>query len=178
MNKSRRRAVLTAAISCGFILSSVASASGSVLPAGLDFGNQPVGVPSAPKNATLDPGQTCIPGGILPDFCYGNLIAPAVAVTGPFTQTNDCGFLTSIPCSIGIVFKPTSPGPASGTLTTGAGTANLTGTGVARNNDEGQNQNGGGGNGAGTTHKKKCKKHKHGHKRVLLRKCHKHKHHA
>jgi hypothetical protein len=177
VKSATRFGVLIASTSAALLVLA-GTAWGSVLPASLDFGSQPVGVPSAAKNATLDPGQTCIPGGILPDFCFGNLIGPAVAVTGPFTQTNDCGLLTSSPCSIGVVFKPTSPGPATGSLTTGAGTSTLTGTGVARNNSQNQNSPSGSvGNGGGTTHKKKCKKHKHG--RVLLRKCHKHhKHHG
>jgi hypothetical protein len=178
---SCRRAALALALSIGLVLASAGSAWGSLLPGSLDFGDQPVGVPSAPRNATLDPGSTCVGGGPFGDFCFPNIISPSLATTGPFSQTSDCQLIISSPCTVGVVFKPTSAGPATGTLTSGTSSVLLKGTGTARNASGG---NGGGGQtlaqGTGK-HKKKCKHHKKGHKRVLLRKCHKHhhgKHHA
>jgi len=82
----------------------------SLLPAGgPDFGNVPVGTPSAPKPITLTNVGTA------------PLIVTAIALSGDFGRTdpNAClGFLDiNASCIISVVFTPSSFGPRTGTLT-------------------------------------------------------------
>jgi hypothetical protein len=173
-----RIAALTAAISSIFVVSAARANASSLTPTTFDFGNQTVGKSSPTHPFVLNLTQNCTDFGFpVGTICFPTFVAPSIALTGPFTQTSDCPFLLSGPasCTSDVVFKPTQPGPATGTMTTGTGVATLRGNGVAAP----KVTNGNPGSATGTTaqqSKKKChKKHKHG--RVLLRKCHKHHHH-
>ena len=181
MKSARRLAALTAAISSFFLVSAAAAGASSLTPSSFDFGDQTVGKSSAPQPFVLNLSQNCTDFGFpVGTLCFPTFAAPSIALTGPFTQTSDCGPILSGPasCTSNVVFKPTQPGPATGTMTTGTGAATLRGNGVAAP----KVSNGNPGSATGTTAQKskKCHKHhKHKHGRVLLRKCHKHhKHHG
>ncbi len=79
----------------------------SLTPNGQDFGNQPIGFPSASKPFYLQNG------------CSGNIIVTNITANGQsFTQTNDC-IGTLLPnqfCEIDTVFDPTSTGEKNQTL--------------------------------------------------------------
>ena len=110
-------------------LTGVGVAAGSVTlsPTSLNFGNQTVGTPSTAQSVTLTNSQSA------------SLTISSIAVSGDYSQTNNCG--TSVPgngsCTINVVFTPTATGTRTGTLTVtdnGPGspqTASLTGVGVA-----------------------------------------------
>jgi endoglucanase Acf2 len=94
----------------------------------LAFGNQNVGTTSAAKTLTLTnngPGVLTIGG---------------VAVTGDFSQTNNCGtsLAANASCAINVSFKPTAAGARTGTLTVSDNASNspqtaaLSGTGVTQ----------------------------------------------
>jgi hypothetical protein len=98
----------------------------SLSPASLTFGDQPLGTTSAAQSVTLLNN--------LPN----TLVITGVKVTGPFTQTNNCGSSVASwggTCTVNVTFTPTAFGSATGTLTvtdTGANspqTITLTGTG-------------------------------------------------
>jgi len=92
----------------------------------LDFGNQPVGEPSAPKTIKLtNLGNTTLSIG-------------GVSISGPFSQTNDCGsgLVGGAKCTITVTFTPTQVGSLPGSLVvsdsdgTSPQTVTLTGTGT------------------------------------------------
>jgi YD repeat-containing protein len=98
----------------------------TVSPTSLSFGNQVVNTTSAAKTVTLKNGQTVV------------LTISAIAITGDYAQTNNCG--TSLnagaSCTISVTFTPTTTGTRTGTLTITDNAANspqtvpLTGNGV------------------------------------------------
>ncbi|HEV2639650.1 MAG TPA: discoidin domain-containing protein [Actinocrinis sp.] len=92
-------------------------------PGTLNFGSLVVGQTSSAQTVSvLNPTGAAVP-------------VSAVAVSGPFTETNNC---SSIPaggsCTANVAFKPTATGAAGGSLTVTAGgvtsTTTLTGTGT------------------------------------------------
>jgi hypothetical protein len=97
----------------------------SVSPSALNFGSVATGSASSPQAVTVTNS--------------GSASAPvsSLAVTGDFTQTNNCG--TSIAagssCTVNVTFRPAGSGARTGNLTvTAAGVTNtvsLSGTGVA-----------------------------------------------
>src|SRR5205807_528330 len=98
----------------------------TLTPNSLNFGNQTVGVTSAPQNVTLANNQSV------------SLSITSIATNGDYAQTNTCG--TSVAanssCTISVTFTPTTTGTRTGTLTVtdnGLGspqTASLTGVGT------------------------------------------------
>jgi FG-GAP-like repeat/Abnormal spindle-like microcephaly-assoc'd, ASPM-SPD-2-Hydin/Protein of unknown function (DUF1573) len=96
----------------------------NVSPRSLSFGNQLVGTSSSTQPVTVKNNGT----------------APAtigIAVSGDFTQTNNCSVLAvGNSCTINVAFKPSTTGPRTGTLTEtdnlpgGPKTLTLAGTGV------------------------------------------------
>lgn len=125
-----RRGTLLLAISVVGVLGASGTASAaSIGTTELDFGSQPVGIPSAPQALSVSPGQTCIPGGPFGDVCVPNPtdVVSGIGVTGPFAQTNTC--LLFAPCTINVLFLPVSQGPANGTLTADGDTVALRGFG-------------------------------------------------
>jgi len=73
----------------------------------LNFGNQAVGVASAPEIVTLTNNETV------------SLSITSIMITGDYSQTNTCG--TSVPaggnCTISVTFTPQTTGTLTGTLT-------------------------------------------------------------
>ena len=174
-----RLGVLLATVATTLGLAATTASASSLTPGDFDFGNQTVGKSSAAHPFVLSLTSNCIDLGLGGTVCIPQLAGPAISLTGPFSQTSDCPFLLSSPatCTSSVVFKPTQPGPATGTMTTGTGAATLRGNGVAapKSADSGN----GGGNGTNASKpkkKKKCHKHKHkgGKHRALMRKCGKH----
>jgi hypothetical protein len=123
---------------------SSALAARTLNPGSVDFGNRQVGTSSPAQAHQLRvycAGSEFICGLI---FLLGasDKFTPVISLTGTnpsdFSQTNNClGQLdgtttTGQSCIINTTFTPTSPGPKTGTLSTGLGgpTATLTGTGV------------------------------------------------
>ena len=100
----------------------------TLLPATLDFGNQGFGITSSPQTVTL--ANT---GGIA-------LLPGAVAITGDFSETDNCANTTvnaGASCAIQVTFRPTQAGSRTGQLSVPAnvpgGTLSvaLSGTGEA-----------------------------------------------
>ena len=97
----------------------------TVSPTSLSFSSQLLGTSSTVRSVTVQSSGT------------GPLQVANVAVTGPFTQTNNCSgsIDPAASCTIAVVFSPTVVGSASGVLTitdnAGAQTVNLTGSGSA-----------------------------------------------
>ena len=78
----------------------------SLLPANLKFATQVVGTSSAAQTATLtNTGDQSV-------------AISSIAVSGPFSETNNCPSILGVSgsCQIHLVFKPTAKGTASGTL--------------------------------------------------------------
>jgi hypothetical protein len=112
-----------------FKFSNCGSGAGTVTltPTSLNFGNQTVGTPSSLLPVALANNQST------------SLTISSIAVSGDYSQTNNCG--TSLPanssCTINVVFTPTATGTRTGTLTVtdsgpgGPQTSGLTGVGVA-----------------------------------------------
>jgi hypothetical protein len=79
-------------------------------PMSVNFGNQPVGVPSSPISVTLTNSGT------------DSLLITSIVDANGFSQTNNCPVaptpLTATEsCTINVTFTPTSPGAANDTLT-------------------------------------------------------------
>jgi hypothetical protein len=74
-------------------------------PTSVTFGLEPVGMSSSPQTVTLS--------------AIGPLCIDYIAVTGDFSESNDCPIGTTISgqCEVRIVFKPTRAGLRSGTVT-------------------------------------------------------------
>jgi Bacterial Ig-like domain (group 2) len=109
---------------------SVALPTITVSPASLTFANQVLNTTSSSQTVTLTSTGTA------------NLSIKAIAVSGDFAQTNDCGVLpaTLAPgasCHVAMTFTPTLTGTRTGSLTitdnttAGTETVGLTGSGVA-----------------------------------------------
>lgn len=94
----------------------------SVTPNPLDFGSQPLGTTSAARTVTVT------------NTGFGP-VAPGAGTadgTGFAIVTDGCASATLTPqqtCAITLTFAPTTPGPASGTLTVGSQSIALTGSG-------------------------------------------------
>ncbi|HLJ29777.1 MAG TPA: glycosyl hydrolase [Candidatus Angelobacter sp.] len=103
------------------------SPSASLSANSLTFGSQNVGTTSASQTLTLT------------NHGPGGLTISSVAVTGDFSQTNNCGtsLAANASCSISVSFKPTATGARTGTLTVtdnasnSPQTAALSGTGTS-----------------------------------------------
>jgi hypothetical protein len=104
----------------------LSTATITLLPAGLSFGNQQDGTTSAGQVVNVqNVGGTAVS-------------ISSVTVNSPFVRSgNTCGstLTANTACAVTVAFAPTAPGPASGTLTVtdsaGTQTAPLSGTGVA-----------------------------------------------
>jgi hypothetical protein len=97
-------------------------------PTALNFANQFVNTPSPAQQTTLTNSGSA------------TLNISGIAVTGDFSQTNNCGstLAAGSSCNILVTFKPTATGSRSGTLTIsddplagGQQTVSLSGNGVA-----------------------------------------------
>jgi hypothetical protein len=110
-------------------LSGIGATPGQVtlLPSSINFGNLEVGLTSPANQVTASNSG-------------GSAVSiTSVSVTGPFVlATNACGTQSLAPntdCQLTVEFQPTSPGPATGSLTMVAGagtlTVQLTGAGTA-----------------------------------------------
>jgi hypothetical protein len=97
----------------------------SITPASLSFSSQVIGTSSTAKSVSVQSSGS------------GPLQIASVALTGPFTQTNNCSgsIAPAASCTISVTFSPTAVGSASGTLTitdnAGTQTVNVTGNGGA-----------------------------------------------
>ena len=91
-----------------------------------DFGNVPVGYPSAPHGFALHNTGTAPANSIAPVFSSPVFSRPAGNAGGTCGTTLNAG----VTCTINVVFTPTALGPASGTLTIFANVA-VTGSPVA-----------------------------------------------
>jgi hypothetical protein len=98
-------------------------------PSSVSFGSQTVGSTSAAQSVTVsNPGSAAVS-------------MASVGVTGPFSETNNCG--TSLAaggsCAVSVTFAPTAAGSASGTLSVNSSapgsplTVALSGTGTSSN---------------------------------------------
>jgi hypothetical protein len=149
----RIRHTLCTLIVTGGIAALAAPVAGAatLAPANHDFGTQAVGTTSAAKAFTITNG--CLITNPIGGGCLGGQITPtAVAVTGPFAQTNDCPPVLTVnlaTCTINVTFTPTAAGTGAGALNTGAGSATLSGTGTTSATQ-----------GPVAAKKKKCKKKK------------------
>ena len=97
----------------------------TITPASISFSSQVIGTSSKASNVTVQSSGT------------GPVQVTNVALTGPFTQTNNCSgsIASAASCTIAVVFSPAVVGSASGVLTiadnAGMQTVNVTGTGSA-----------------------------------------------
>jgi hypothetical protein len=97
----------------------------TVTPTSLSFSSQVLGTSSTARTVTVQSSGT------------GPLQITNVAVTGPFSQTNNCSsaLAPAASCSISVVFSPTVVGSASGILTitddAGSQTVAVTGNGTS-----------------------------------------------
>lgn len=91
------------------LLGSVVAAPGVVLcPATLNFGNQPVGTPSAPQTV------------IITNSGSAGLTLTNVAAAGDFSVNNNCGATPVAPrasCTVSVTFNPSTAGARTGSLT-------------------------------------------------------------
>lgn len=110
-------------------LSGYALAAVTVTPPSIDFAGVVLGAGSSPAYVTLANNQPATA-----------LTINSIAVTGAFTQTNNCGTLVqpAASCNVLVTFTPTAIGAHSGTLTISHSAPNspqrvaLAGRGVAR----------------------------------------------
>ena len=149
--KRTTRVILTLSLT-GILLgatASTASATRTLSPTSVDYGNRQIGTSSPAQAFTLRVRCTLI---IFPTTrCIEDTFSPTISTSGQFAQTNNCpGTLTGLAtkpgvdpelgaqtCTINVTFTPTSIGPKTGTLrTTGilsgspGPAATLTGNGV------------------------------------------------
>ncbi|MGO8719312.1 MAG: choice-of-anchor D domain-containing protein [Acidobacteriaceae bacterium] len=98
----------------------------TLTPGSLNFGVTGVQVSSAVQTLLLSNGSA------------GTLTGISIAISGPFSETNNCG--TTLPaggtCTLSLTFSPTATGSQSGTATVNSNngasmTTQLTGTGIA-----------------------------------------------
>ena len=128
---------------------STASATRTLSPTSVDYGNRQIGTSSPAQAFTLRVRCTLV---IFPTTrCLEDTFSPSISTSGQFAQTNNCpATLTGLAtkpgvdpelgaqtCTINVTFTPTSTGPQTGTLrTTGilsgspGPAATLTGNGV------------------------------------------------
>jgi len=97
----------------------------TITPTSLSFSSLVIGTSSTAKNVTVQSSGT------------GPLQVTNIAVTGPFSQTNNCGgsIAPTASCTISVIFSPTAVGSVSGVLTiadnAGSQTVTVTGNGSA-----------------------------------------------
>jgi hypothetical protein len=98
-------------------------------PSSVSFGSQTVGSTSAAQSVTVsNPGSAAVS-------------MASVGVTGPFSETNNCGtsLAAGASCAVSVKFAPTASGSASGTLSVNSSapssplTVALSGTGTSSN---------------------------------------------
>src|SRR5215211_4767133 len=118
---------------------STASATRTINPTSVDFGNRQVGTTSSAQAFTLRVRCTLI---VFPTTkCNQDTFTPSITTSGDFAQTNNCpATMIGFPpfgnpgaaCTINVSFTPASTGSKTGTLSTGSGgpTAALAGNGV------------------------------------------------
>jgi hypothetical protein len=123
---------------------STASATRTLTPTSVDYGNRQIGTSSPAQAFTLRVRCTLV---IFPTTkCLQDTFSPSISTSGQFPQTNNCpatltGHATkpgvdpelgAQTCTINVTFTPTSTGPIPGILSTGNGgpTAALSGNGV------------------------------------------------
>jgi hypothetical protein len=99
-------------------------------PSGVSFGSETVGSTSPAQSVTVsNPGSAAVS-------------MASVGVTGPFSETNNCGtsLAAGASCTVSVLFAPTASGSASGTLSVNSSapgsplTVALSGTGTAAAN--------------------------------------------
>jgi hypothetical protein len=146
-------AILTLSLTAIFLgaTASAASATRTLSPTSVDYGNRQIGTTSPAQAFTLRVRCTLV---VFPTTkCIEDTFSPSISITvgqfvqtDQFVQTNNCpatmtGLATKpgvdpqegeTSCTINVTFTPTSTGPKTGTLRTGSGgpTAALTGNGV------------------------------------------------
>jgi hypothetical protein len=148
------RGILALGLAAAFLAAtaSTASATRTISPATVDYGNRQVGTTSPAQAFTLRVRCTLL---VFPTTrCVQDTFSRSISITvgqfgvpsNQFTQTNNCpatmtGFATkpgvdpnqgSQTCTINVSFTPTGTGPRGATLRTGSGgpTAELSGNGV------------------------------------------------
>jgi hypothetical protein len=147
--KRTTRVILTLCLTAVLLgaTASTASATRTLTPTSVDYGNRQVGTTSSAQAFTLKVRCTLV---IFPTTkCVKDTFSPSISITvgqfgvtsDQFTQTNTCPATMTGPgdfpqggqtCTISVSFTPTSTGPKSATLRTGSGgpTAALAGNGV------------------------------------------------
>jgi hypothetical protein len=144
--KRTTRVILTLSLTAILLgaTASTASATRTLSPTSVDYGNRQIGTSSPAQAFTLKVRCTLV---IFPTTrCIEDTFSPSISTSGQFAQTNNCpptmtGLATkpgvdpeagAQTCTINVTFTPTSTGPIAGTLSTGSGgpTAALSGNGV------------------------------------------------
>ena len=144
--KRTTRVILTLSLTAILLgaAASTASATRTLSPTSVDYGNRQLGTSSPAQAFTLRVRCTLV---IFPTTkCLQDTFSPSISTSGQFAQTNNCpatltGHATkpgvdpelgAETCTINLIFAPTSTGPIAGTLSTGSGgpTAALSGNGV------------------------------------------------
>ena len=101
----------------------------SASPSSLSFGSTAVGATSAQTVTVSNPGSAAVS-------------MSSVGVTGPFSETNNCGtsLAAGASCTVSVTFAPTAAGSATGTLSVNSSapgsplTVALSGTGTVGSN--------------------------------------------
>ncbi len=104
-------------------------------PSSLSFGSTAVGATSTSTVTVSNPGSAAVS-------------MASVGVTGPFSETNNCGtsLAAGASCTVSVTFAPTAAGSASGTLSVNSSapgsplTVALSGTGTSANTNLALNQ--------------------------------------
>jgi hypothetical protein len=144
--KRMTRVILTLSLAAILLgaTASTASATRTLSPTSVEYGNRQIGTSSPAQAFTLKVRCTLV---IFPTTkCLQDTFSPSISTSGQFAQTNNCpATLTGLAtkpgvdpelgaqtCTINVTFTPTSTGPIAGTLSTGSGgpTAALSGNGV------------------------------------------------
>jgi hypothetical protein len=144
--KRTTRVILTLSLTAILLgaTASAASATTTLTPTSVDYGDRQLGTSSPPQAFTLRVRCTLV---VFPTTkCLQDTFSPSISTSGQFAQTNNCpatltGHATkpgvdpglgAETCTINVTFTPTSTGPSGGTLSTGGGgpTAALSGNGV------------------------------------------------
>jgi hypothetical protein len=144
--KRTTRVILTLSLTAIFLAAtaSTASATRTLSPTSVDYGNRQIGTSSPAQAFTLTVRCTLV---VFPTTrCIEDTFSPSISTSAQFAQTNNCpptmtGLATkpgvdpqlgAQTCTINVTFTPTSTGPIAGTLSTGSGgpTAALSGNGV------------------------------------------------
>src|SRR5919108_1661060 len=130
--KRTARVILTLSLTAILLgaTASTASATRTLSPTSVDYGNRQIGTSSPAQAFTLKVRCTLV---ILPTTrCIEDTFSPSISTSGQFAQTNNCpGTLTGLAtkpgvdpelgaqtCTINVTFTPTSTGPQTGTLRT------------------------------------------------------------